>query len=118
MIVIAPTTTLRVTTAHGLELGEFVVEEQRGELVLGTFVAGVDYPSVEPLFRHFEELVEGQVLSLVDAAADAIAQLRIRVVKPDTSEPILVTDVQFYSDGPASFRFPAGVGSNRNGVQS
>jgi hypothetical protein len=62
-------------------------------------------------FETFEELADGQVLSLIDNAFRAIADLDIRVA-PDGRTPTRIDDMQIYRDGNASFRIPPPAGAN------
>jgi len=90
-------------TASGLCLGWFVTEDRDGEYTRGTFTPGPDFAAVEPMFRHFEELVNDQVLSLTDRAMAEIDRLGITAISP-AGRAVEVHDVQLYSDGVASYR--------------
>ena len=39
------------------QIGQMRIERQGDNLIVGTFVPGPDFPSVEQLFRDFEEAV-------------------------------------------------------------
>ena len=108
MTAIAVGRAVGLTDAAGRAIGSLAVEEVEGNQRLGTFTPGPDYPAVEPLFRYFEELVEQQGLSLVDAADAAIQE-----IGPRLADGTPVHDVQIYSDGRASFRLPADPGRVR-----
>jgi hypothetical protein len=103
------TRTASLVTSSGRSIGELNVEEVRGELLMGTFTPGPDYPAVEPLFRAFAEIVEDQVLSLLDQVTEPIEALGIRL-----ADGTPVWDVQIYPDGNASCR--VGVRGGRTGA--
>jgi hypothetical protein len=98
-----------ITDAAGRDIGSFHIEEVEPGRMLGTFTPGADYPAVAPLFAYFEELVDNQVLSLVDEAAE-----KIQAIGPRLADGTPIHDVQIYSDGGASFRLPPQ--SERNGA--
>ena len=97
-------TEIGITDATGLDIGSFTVEERRPGQFLGQFRPGSDYPSVEPLFQNFAELVEDQVFSLTDQAAEEIDKLGLVAEVDGVTVPL--HDVQIYADGAASFRYP------------
>jgi len=105
-------TVFHLSDTAGRELGTLAVEEVEGDCYMGTFTPGADYPAVEPIFRHFAEVVEQQSFSYLDAADAAIARLGITARVPGAG-PVPVNDVQIYPDGAASFRLPAPA--DRNG---
>lgn len=94
-----------LTDATGLVIGSMFVDERQPGLVRGQFQPGVDYPSVEPLFQNFAELVEDQCLSLTDHAADEINKLGLLAEVDGVT--VSLHDVQIYADGAASFRYPS-----------
>ncbi len=96
--------TCLLTSRAGLNLGSIEVEKIEDGLVLGEFTPGPDYPVVKPHFLYFEELVEGQVLSLTDQAMEVIDGLGIIMSLPNGHHP--VRDIQIYSDGGFSCRLP------------
>lgn len=98
-----------LVTADGREVGFLAVRERDQNLLLGTFTPGRDYPTVEPLFRVWAEVVEENVLSVLDDADGAIAALGIRL-----ADGTPVWDVQIYPDGAASVR--VGARGDRNGA--
>jgi len=96
-----------LTTRAGLHIGTVEVESTVDGRVEGTFTPGPDYLQVEPHFRHFEELVDGQILSLTDQAMAVIDGLGIVAHLPGGEFP--VHEVQIYSDGGFSCRLPTTV---------
>jgi hypothetical protein len=114
MLRVTATDVLRVTDADGRDLGTARVESVADGVILGDFTPGPDYPAVEPVFRAFAQLVEGQSLSLIDQAAEAIARLGVTVRPDGNGEAVPVDDVQIYPDGGFSCRLrpPA----DRNGA--
>jgi hypothetical protein len=59
----------------------------------------VDYPTVQPLFRAFEEAVELQALKAVDRLDTTMASLGLQLGMPNEAERVAVHDVQIWSDG-------------------
>lgn len=116
MGVLAATRTFAVTDPAGRDLGQFRVESIQNGLVLGDFDPGPDYPAVEPVFRHFAEVVEQQSFSYLDAAEAAVAALGVTVRAGGEGQSIAVHDVQIYSDGGASFRLPLDPARNGRSV--
>lgn len=60
-------------------LGEVLVEEIQGNLVLGTIAPKPDFARVEPLFTEFVEAANQQLLYRVDELDSAIAALGLRL---------------------------------------
>ena len=91
------------------------IERHEDELIFGTFVPGPAFPSVEQLFRDFEEAVDVQALHVIDKLDAAITALGLHLHWPSVSESIDVQDVQIWSDGSITCRLcgksatPAGV---------
>ena len=80
-----------LTDAAGRNLGTVRVEEVTALWVSGAFTPGPDFPAVELLFREFEELVDGQAISLLDEPMDAIAALGIRA-----ADGLALAGIQIY----------------------
>lgn len=116
MSVLAATRTFAVTDPAGRDLGRVRVESVEDRLVLGDFDPGPDYPAVEPVFRHFAEVVEQQSFSYLDAAEAAVAAIGVAVRADGEGEPVPVSDVQIYPDGGASFRLPPAFARNGRSV--
>ena len=93
-----------MTDSNGRDLGTLSVERVEGELLLGTFTPGADYPAVRSIFDGFAEAVEYGALSVVDDFDRRISALGIRVTLGDRVMP--AHDVQIYPDGAASCRVP------------
>lgn len=89
-------------TADGRQLGQVRAFSVYAHRILGEFTPGPDYPSAEPLFRYFEELVNDQIISLMDDAMADIDALEIIASVPEGE--VAVRDVQIYSDGGFSCR--------------
>ncbi len=85
-------------------IGQMRIERQEDDLLVGTFVPGPAFPSVEQLFRDFEEAVDVQALHVVDELDAAIAALGLHLRWPGTSEPMAIQDVQIWSDGAITCR--------------
>lgn len=81
------------------QIGQIRFERQEGDLMVGTFVPGFDFPCVEQLFHDFEEAVDLQALHRVDELDAEIAALGLHVHCPDVSARIPVQDVQIWRDG-------------------
>jgi len=64
------------------QIGQMQIERQEDDLLVGTFVSGPAFPSVEQLFRDFEEAVDVQALHVIDELDDAIAILGLRLPGP------------------------------------
>ena len=58
-------------------LGRMTLEDREGDLLLGRFAPGPDFPAVEPLFREFEEAANAQALCVVEKLDAAIAALSL-----------------------------------------
>jgi hypothetical protein len=85
-------------------IGQMRIERREGDLLVGTFVPGPAFPSIEPLFRAFEEAVDVQALHLIDELDAAIGALGLRLRWLDAPEPMAIRDVQIWSDGDISCR--------------
>jgi hypothetical protein len=85
-------------------IGQMRIERQEENLLVGTFVPGPDFPSVEPLFHAFEEAADVQALSVIDELDTAIAALGLHLCSPGAPEPMAIQDVQIWSDGGISCR--------------
>jgi hypothetical protein len=85
-------------------IGQMRIESREEDLLVGAFVPGPAFPSVEPLFRAFEEAVDVQALHVIDELDAAIAALGLRLRWPDAPEPMAIQDVQIWSDGGISCR--------------
>lgn len=106
MSALTATQTVRLTDAEARDLGRVQIESLEGGLLRGDFEPGSDYPSVEPIFRFFSDVVEQQSFSFLDEAESAVARLGVRLRVNDSRDPIPVHDVQIYPDGGFSCRFP------------
>lgn len=95
---------VKLTDTVGHDIGALAVERIEGDLLLGTFTPGTDYPTVSGIFGGFAEAVEQGALSVVDAFDRQIAALGIRATVGQQTIP--VRDVQLYPDGAASCRIP------------
>ena len=86
------------------QLGQMRIERQEEDLLYGTFVPGLVFPSVEQLFHEFEAAVEVQALHVIETLDAAIAALGLHLQWPDAREPIAIQDVQIWSDGSITCR--------------
>lgn len=111
MTELTTTSVLHLADAAGREFGTLAVEEVQGDCYLGTFTPGADYPDIEPIFRHFAEVVEQQSFSYLDEVDAAIARLGIMARVPG-GRAVPANDVQIYPDGGASLRLPTHAGRN------
>jgi hypothetical protein len=96
------TQTVHLQDRSGGVLATAVVTRD-GDSYTGTVDLTPMPPQARELFEEFEEIVNGQMLSLVDDVADRIAALRVHAVfdNGDTAE---VRDLQvFPGDGTISF---------------
>jgi hypothetical protein len=84
-------------------LGRVLIEEIRGDLILGRFTEGPGYASLEHLFSAYREAVNQQLFSHVDELDDTIAALELRLLAPDAADVPAIYDVQIGS-GRISFR--------------
>ncbi|OJT25778.1 hypothetical protein BO221_07960 [Archangium sp. Cb G35] len=101
------TTRLRgqLRTAEGELAGTVEVSEHSG-LYSGSIDLSRTPSRILELFRDYEELVNGQVLSLLDDADARLNALGISF-HTDDQEPLRIHDLQVYpSDGAVSFRPP------------
>jgi hypothetical protein len=108
--------TLTVSNRFGADFGSVEIEEVADGLILGDFTPGPDYSTVQPIFRHFSDVVEQQSFSYLDAVQESIEAIGIviRFEGEDTDVP--VHDVQIYTDGAFSCRLPvAGMNGKHAG---
>jgi hypothetical protein len=84
-------------------LGHVAVQRTDQGLVIGEFSPDDSFAVVEQLFRDYEEAVDQQALSIVDALDARIAGLGLHVVLPD-GRRVKIDDVQIWCDGAISFR--------------
>jgi len=101
-----------VSDASGQDLGRVQIETNEDGRLFGTFEPGSEYPGVEPIFRHFADVVEQHAFSYLDAAEDAIARLGITIQFDGQSQAHPAKDVQIYPEGEFSCRSLRGVESN------
>ena len=99
-----PDQVIDLTGARQQVLGQIRVESEEAGLLLGKFVPGSQFASVERLFRDFEEAADRQALHQVEKLDGAVAALGIRLVCRGSPQPIEVRDVQIWSDGGFSCR--------------
>ena len=111
MIAFKKNTAFSLSDAAHRDLGQVCDVNRSGNRVFGTFIPGADYGSVETQFQHLEEVIEGQILSLLDSAQAEIANLGIRQANGSPLQ-----DVQIFSDGGISFREVPDVGRNGSGA--
>jgi hypothetical protein len=75
-----------------------------GDHFEGTIVLVAVASEVRQLFEHFEEIVEGQMFSLLDEVEEKIRAIRWRAVCEDGS-PADIEDLQIFpSSGAVSFK--------------
>ena len=86
------------------QLGQMRIERQEEDLLYGTFMPGLAFPSVEQLFHEFEAAVEVQALHVIEPLDAAIAALGLHLQRSNAREPIVVQDVQIWSDGTITCR--------------
>jgi hypothetical protein len=106
---------LELLDAKQRALGQITLEERQGDLLLGRFAPGPDFPAVEPLFREFEEAVNAQALGAADRCEAAIGALGLRLRAPGNREQMEIKDVQIWSDGGISCRIGGAVTGALNG---
>ena len=53
---------VKLTDAAGRDIGSLAVERVEGDLLLGTFTPGTDFPAVRDIFNGFAEAVEQAAL--------------------------------------------------------
>jgi hypothetical protein len=66
---------VQLDDAAGNRIGQMVIDQLEGDLVMGRFVPAEGFARIKPLFDEFNELVDNQILSLldeVDARIDAL----------------------------------------------
>jgi hypothetical protein len=76
------------------QLGQVTVDRIEGNLVLGQFAPGPDYPAVERLFTAYVEAANEQLLSMVGELDAAIRQLGLHLRCPDAATLPAIDDVQ------------------------
>lgn len=96
--------TVNLVDAEQRQIGQMQIERHEEDLIFGTFVPGPAFPSVEQVFRDFEEAVEVQALHVIDKLDATIAALGLHLRWRDTSEFIEIRDVQIWSDGSITCR--------------
>ena len=78
--------------------------KDEGDHFGGTIDLGAMPPPIRSLFDEFEEIVNGQMFTLLDVVQEKIENLDLTVISADGRE-ILTTDLQIYpSTGEFSFR--------------
>src|SRR5438105_13097441 len=70
------------------------VDRMEGNLVLGQFMAGPDYPAVERLFADYVEAANEQLLSIVGELDACIQQLGLHLRCPGAATLPAIDDVQ------------------------
>jgi hypothetical protein len=85
------------------DFGVAQIEDVQGNLLIGEFSPGPDYPSIEPLFRHLADVIEQQSFSFLDAAEQAIAALKL-TIREGSAALGTAHDVQISPDGGFSCR--------------
>jgi hypothetical protein len=98
--------TLRLVDADHRWIGNVEIEYITGNLIYGTFTPGSDFPAVADIFQRFEDAVNVQALSVVDALDVEIAALGLCLCLPDKTECIDIHDVQIWRDGNISCQLP------------
>ena len=96
--------TVHLIDADGRQVGQIVIERSEDKLVFGKFIPGPAFPTVQHLFRDFEEAVNLQALSVVDELDAAIDALGLRLLSPDGSQCVEVHDAQIWSDNSITCR--------------
>ncbi|MGH8065006.1 MAG: hypothetical protein ACRERE_07140 [Candidatus Entotheonellia bacterium] len=96
------------------QIGQMRIERQEEDLLIGTFVPGPAFPSVEPLFRAFEAAADVQALHVIDELDAAIEALGLRLRWPEAPESMAIDDVQIWSDGGISCRLCGQPGASAN----
>ena len=91
--------TIELVDAERRQLGQMRIERQEEELLYGTFVPGLAFPSVEQLFRDFEIAVDVQALHVIETLDATIAALGLHLSWSEAGEPVAVQDVQIWCDG-------------------
>ncbi|HYO70580.1 MAG TPA: hypothetical protein VEU33_31325 [Archangium sp.] len=93
----------QLRTAQGVLAGTVEVSEH-SDLYRGSIDLSRTPPPILALYSYYEELVNGQVLSLLDDADAHLEALGISFHAED-QEPLRIHDLQVYpSDGAVSFR--------------
>ena len=106
---------LELLDAKQRALGQLTLEDRQGDLLLGSFAPGPDFPAVEPLFREFEEAVNAQALSAADRYEAAIGAIGLRLRAPGSSEQMQIKDVQIWRDCGISCRIDSTISGTLNG---
>jgi hypothetical protein len=88
-------------------LGQVTIERVEGNLVLGQFEPGPDYPAVEQLFAEYIEAANEQLLSVVGDLDATIRQLGLRLFCPGVAPLPAIDDVQI-GMGRVNFRIRDG----------
>lgn len=86
------------------QIGQMRIEHREDDLLIGMFIPGSAFSSVEQLFREFEEAVNVQALHAIDELDAAIVALGLHLRWPGASEVIAIQDVQIWSDGSITCR--------------
>lgn len=81
------------------QIGQFMIDRSKDDLLFGKFTPGPAFFTVEHLFRQFEEAVNAQALGVVDELDAAISALGLHFSSPDGLQDIGIHDVQIWSDG-------------------
>src|SRR5688572_5704629 len=99
---------LELVDLKGVTYGEILVNKREEKLVHADFTPFPAYAQIRPVFDELEEIVNGQIFSLLDEVCDRIAALGLRVrTREDFTD---VEDLQIFGKG-MSFRIPPPRGS-------
>jgi hypothetical protein len=95
---------VQLVDRRGQRMGQIEIDRREEDLISGRFIPGPAFSTVQHFFQEFEEAVELQALSVVDALDTAIAALGLRVHTPGEPQYIEVHDVQICSNGRITYR--------------
>jgi hypothetical protein len=87
-------------------LAKITVTEINGNLYIGD-ITDDDLPdNIRETFLRYEEIINGQMFSLLDEIETQIDSLGLAVSEEDNLKPLKIRDLQMMSDGKISFRMP------------
>jgi hypothetical protein len=104
---------LKDQQAH--DFGRIVINRIEGDLVVGSFDAGHDFPTVAHLFEEYVDAANEQLLSVVGDLDAIIAKLGLRLEGRNRADLPAIHDVQI-GEGTITFRMEkssAGSGTSK-----
>lgn len=85
-------------------LAKITVSKIDGNLYIGTITDDYLPDNIRQTFLRYQEIINGQMFSLLDDIETEISRFGLAVSQPDSLKPLKIFDLQMMSDGKISFR--------------